>query len=144
MEKSYVYKICFKSSEDFYVGGAKKYKSRVRNHLCQLRKGKHHNKNLQNMVNTFGIEDLYFVLLEESTMELVREREQYYLDLLKPKLNIGTRVDRVGIKMSKEIKEKLSKSHIGIKPTVENVKKRSETMKKKFSLMSDDEKERRT
>lgn len=138
-----MYKIAFKSSKLFYVGGAKLYQSRVRNHLCQLRKNKHHNKKLQKLVNKLGIDDLYFVVLEYCSADDVAKREQFYLDTLKPKLNVSLNRRNVGIKYGVSHRKKLSKSHKGIYPTKDNLAKRSLTMKDKLSSLTKEQKKER-
>jgi group I intron endonuclease len=140
MEKSCIYKIGFNSCKEFYIGGTKLYSSRLRNHKHQFKKNKHHNPHLQNLVNKFGIEDVYFEIIEETTPDLVAEREQYFLDKLKPKINKSLNRRNIGIKASPELRKKLSLAHLGQKPKEESLKKRSETMKNTLSKLTQEEK----
>ena len=96
-----VYKICHVAKADvFYIGSAsgnrnvkacqKGFYRRFLEHLHYLEHNKHSSKYLQNVVNKYGIEGLRFEIIEvvDSTDRThILEREQYYLDLLKPGYN---------------------------------------------------------
>jgi hypothetical protein len=96
-----VYKIYHVAKADvFYIGSAsanrdvkacqRGFYRRFLEHLHYLEHNKHSSKYLQNVVNKYGIEGLRFEIIEvvDSTDRThILEREQYYLDLLKPGYN---------------------------------------------------------
>lgn len=57
-------------------------------HRGVLRAGKHANMHLQKAWKKYEESDFVFTVLEEAVVELLEEREQYYLDTLKPAFNI--------------------------------------------------------
>ena len=82
--KSGVYAITNQWKLRYYVGSAKRFKSRYSHHLASLRKGTHHNKFLQNDFNRCGEAAFVFEVLEvvngEQSDRLLAE--QRYLDSL--------------------------------------------------------------
>jgi len=96
-----VYKIYHVAKADvFYIGSAsanrdvkacqKGFYRRFLEHLHYLKHNKHSSKYLQNVVNKYGIEGLRFEIIEvvnSTDRTYILEREQYYLDLLKPGYN---------------------------------------------------------
>lgn len=90
-------------------------------------------KALQNSFFRHGVENHVFEILEECNVNLLNERERYYQDLyevLKFGLNckLTSCSDKSGY-FTKEIKDKISKSHIGIVPNEETRLKMSESAK---------------
>lgn len=88
-----VYKISFKNNRKFYIGSTqagktsskksdKGFYNRWSKHIWMLENNTHPNPYLQNAFNKYGIENLEFSILE--ICQNVIEREQYYLDNLKP------------------------------------------------------------
>lgn len=88
---------------EFYIGSAsstfngkkcqKGFYRRFLEHLRALEHKKHDSKYLQNVVNKYGIEGIRFEIIEivDSTdRKIILEREQYYLDTLKPTYNSST------------------------------------------------------
>jgi group I intron endonuclease len=165
MVKSGIYIIFSQlKSERFYIGSALNLRERKWNHFSNLKNNKHPNKIIQNHYNKYGIEDLQFEILEyvEDKTKLI-EREQFYIDELKPYFNIckiAGRFDNMWlgkhhseetrIKMSKsaigkniwtkdkpkseEHKRKISNSHIGLKRSDKSIEKQKETCKNKRLL----------
>lgn len=126
---------CLKNTvnDKCYIGSAQKLNYRLWNHKHKLIKGNHANKILQNFVNKYGINTLYFEILEKvEDINRLLEREQYYLDKLTPEFNIlKTAGSNIGTTMSKEQKLKISKSRKGILHTEETKKRISESLKGK-------------
>lgn len=145
-----VYKI-ISIDNKLYIGSTKCIYTRLRNHYSLLKRNKHHSNYLQNSYNkdnNFNIE-----ILEVCDISELIEREQYYIDSLKPEYNMspiaGTTLGRV---TRQETKEKISKSlmgHIGAnrggkltneaksKISLANSgKKRTNITKEKLSLLS--------
>lgn len=133
---SCIYKISSKKTGRFYVGSAKHFGIRRRNHVYQLSKNKHHSIILQNHVNKYGMQDIYFEILEVCEWgNLIIEREQYYIDSLNPFFNVlRTASSCMGRIASDETRNKLVVSHLGKKQTQETKDKRRLAMLgRKFS-----------
>lgn len=94
-----------------YVGStAQSFKKRWLHHINQLKKNKHHSKYLQNVYNKHGLDYFSFSILEivEDSNKII-EREQYWLDLLTPQLNVLRLADScLGHKHSYETRKKFS------------------------------------
>jgi group I intron endonuclease len=87
----------------FYIGSASStyvkkgiqrgFYIRFWHHINDLKLNKHNSRYLQNVVNKYGIEGIRFEIVEivDSTdRKIILEREQYYLDALKPAYNSST------------------------------------------------------
>ena len=121
-----VYKIESILNGRIYIGSSVNVLRRWRLHKSELLNNKHHSIILQRHVNKYGLEDLVFSLLEETHEKIIIEREQHYIDLLKPFFNIRKVADsNIGIKRSIETKEKLRLINLG--------KKLSDTTKQKMA-----------
>ena len=92
-----------------YVGSAVNPVRRRRDHFRRLRVKSHPNNKLQNHVSKYGVEDLLFETLEEVTdIQILVEREQYYIDNLKPYFNLCLIAgSQLGMKRSDETKQKM-------------------------------------
>ena len=89
-----VYSIYFINSDKFYIGstnGIKGFVGRWRQHLQMLRNNKHTNLILQRTYNKYGEECLKLKIVElcKEDKEYILSREQFYLDSLKPTLNVN-------------------------------------------------------
>lgn len=139
-----IYKITSKCDGKFYIGSSVKVKNRLNRHLSSLRNNKHDNKHLQNIFNKYGENNLLCELVEycESTQQFVRE--QYYVDMLYPEINI--RVVEVnskkGIPCSEETKQKISKANKGKTLSQEHKKIISESNKTR--IISEETKQKRS
>ncbi len=122
---------CLKNTidEKCYVGSAQKLNYRLWNHRHKLTKGIHTNNRLQNFVNKYGIDSIYFEILEPVEIGNLIIREQYYIDTLKPDFNILLKAgSNAGTIMSEEQKIKISKNRTGILHTEDTKRRISETM----------------
>jgi len=81
-----IYKIMFMGKE--YVGSAKNIRARINRHLSELKNNRHHNQKLQHEFNRHQVDVLDYEVLEEVEVEKLIEREQYYIDHIKPYYNI--------------------------------------------------------
>lgn len=110
-----VYKIESKVSGRFYIGSSIDINNRWRIHEMELEENRHHSIYLQRHYNKHGKDDLMFSIIEIVTYpELVLEREQYYLDKLKPQFNMCKQAkSTLGFKYTEEQKEKISKAMKG-------------------------------
>jgi group I intron endonuclease len=85
-------------------------------HLSDLRKNIHNSIKLQNHFNKYGESDLQFSILLCCEKEDLVKIEQYFIDSYKPFFNCSpTAGNCLGIKHSKETREKLSKLRKGEK-----------------------------
>jgi group I intron endonuclease len=83
-----IYCITSKVNGKKYVGQSVNIGQRWGEHIKRLKANKHHSQHLQNHFNKYSIEDLIFEVLEEATdLTLLTNREQHYIDLLKPEFN---------------------------------------------------------
>lgn len=86
--KSGIYCIKNHINDKCYIGSTKNISERKLQHLYLLKMGKHHATKLQSFVNKYGIDCIYFEVIElvESINEL-KNREQFYLDKISPFFN---------------------------------------------------------
>lgn len=84
--RSGIYKITNNVTGKFYIGSAKDIDWRWTIHQRDLRGNRHCNPKLQHSWNFHGEPQFTFVVIEETTSDQSKlfEREQYYLDTLKP------------------------------------------------------------
>ena len=113
--KTGVYQIRNVINNHCYIGSTtRKFYKRKSEHLKELRNGGHHSIILQNAWNKYGKDNLVFEILEECSPENCIEREQFYLDTLKPKYNIRIIAkNNFGIKHSNKTRKKLSEKQKG-------------------------------
>jgi group I intron endonuclease len=110
--KSGIYQICI--NDKIYIGSATNIYNRKHRHLHDLKKNKHCNKKLQNYFNKYGEENFIFDVIEYCNIEVLIEREQYYLDSINPFLNICKIAgNSKGFRHSEETKKNLSKNRKG-------------------------------
>ncbi len=79
-----IYKITCTASGKFYIGSATSIAARWSAHQCFLRQGKHQNNYLQRSWNKHGADAFVCEVVELVLAPCLIEREQYYLDTLKP------------------------------------------------------------
>lgn len=104
-----VYKITNTVNGKFYVGSAINIKRRWTVHRYKLRHNKHDNKHLQSAWDKYGESAFEFSVIELCEDSL--QKEQHYLDTLKPEYNksgIATHVE-----MTPEVRRKISESRKG-------------------------------
>ena len=102
-----IYRILSTLNGKFYIGSSYSLKIRKQNHLLDLKNGRHDNTYLQKHADKYGINDLCFKIVELCPKEKLIEREQYYIDTLKPEFNIALIAgSNLGIKHTKESKQR--------------------------------------
>lgn len=84
-----IYKIVNIINNKFYIGSSKELNRRWSEHKSELKHNKHINIILQRAWNKYGIDCFNFEIIEECDVNILLEREQFYIDTLKPKYNIG-------------------------------------------------------
>lgn len=126
--KSGIYLILNLINNKIYIGSAININSRKSKHLHHLKNNIHTNKHLQNAYNRYGESNFVFFILErvENKNNLI-EKEQYYLDLLKPEYNIRTKAEsNLGLRWKlnseqllkiRELNKKLHKNRVVSKET---------------------------
>lgn len=82
-----IYEIINSINTKSYIGSSKNLKQRRDIHFSLLRNNKHPNKHLQRACNKYGLEVFKFEILEECEIDSLIEKEQHYLDTLKPQYN---------------------------------------------------------
>ena len=119
-----IYTITYTKTNDFYVGSAKDFSKRFSSHKHSLINNTHHCSRLQNIFNKHGMDVLVFKEIEACKPEQLLEREQYYLDTLKPTLNtLKIAGSSMGYKYTEEQKQNISKGRKGKQVSPEGLAK---------------------
>jgi len=134
-----VYQIRNTKTGKVYVGGTVNKRNRWGKHRHDLRHGVSKNKNLQRDWDNFGEESFEFEVLEETSEELLREKEQYWIDELNSVEPTGynhhkSSFSGKGYKWRKESRERASGSHKGKTLSEEHKAKIMETKIKNKTL----------
>lgn len=117
-----IYRITNKLNGKFYIGSAKNLANRFATHRKDLRKDQHHNTHLQAAWNKYGGDAFEFTVEEVvQSADLLFDREQFYLDSLKPYTK--------GIGYNKSTSARTS---LGVKPSEETKVRQSEAAKRRF------------
>ena len=133
-----IYKITNLLDGKFYIGSSTNLIKRYYTHIFDIRTNKQTCTKLIRAVRKHKEENFKFEILEECAVDNLLEREQYYLDVLKPHYNIALIAgSNLGIKRSKNVK--LNKS-ISQKEKWQDVNYRKEhltNLSKNWKLGSD-------
>jgi len=115
-----------------YVGSSISIFKRKTAHFSNLRLNRHPNIHLQNAYNKYGKENFVFSIIDfVENKEVLLEKEQYYIDTLKPEYNKRLIAEsNLGIVFSKEHREKNSNSRKGCKNHFFNQKHTDESKEK--------------
>jgi group I intron endonuclease len=140
MKKTGIYKIINIITGKVYVGSAVDIDKRWGEHLRRLNKNNHHSITLQRSFNKHSINSFNFEIIEECLVDLLIEKEQYWinhLDSYRKGYNCSpTAGSPLGVKRSDELKKKLSIIHIGLQSGENHPmfgKNHSEESKRKIS-----------
>ena len=79
-----IYKIINKVNGKFYLGSSKDIETRWDKHIYDLKNNRHHSVHLQRAWIKYGEENFIFEILENTSTEMLLEREQTLLDTLRP------------------------------------------------------------
>ena len=82
-----VYKIVNTITGDFYIGSSKDVKHRLAVHKCPSVWKQYPNKQLYQDMQKYGVDKFVFEILEEVKSEYLKEREQCFIETLKPIYN---------------------------------------------------------
>ena len=126
-----------------YFGQSIDLKSRLTKHKTLLKNKKHNNIHLQNAYNTYGHDNFKFYIVEKCEIDLLDERECYYIALYNTcDRRYGYNIESGGNKnkiLSDETKEKLRIANLG-KVMPEDIKRKiSESNKGK--IISEEQKQ---
>lgn len=97
-----------------YIGSTVSMSRRWVLHKVLLKLNKHHSQHLQNSYNKYGKDCFVFEVIEECDRHLLMEREQYYIDIMKPEYNMSpTATSVLGLKHTAEARAHMSAAQIG-------------------------------
>ena len=82
-----IYKITNTITGDFYIGSSKNVKQRLAVHRCKSRWKQYPNNPMYIDMQEYGLNKFVFELLEVVEAEKLKEKEQYFIEILKPKYN---------------------------------------------------------
>ena len=82
-----IYKIENTITKNFYIGSSTNIHNRWISHKSKATWNKRPNSKLYRDFINFGIDNFNFSILEECGRDILKEKEQYYIELLKPTLN---------------------------------------------------------
>lgn len=123
--KKVIYQILNIITNKRYVGSAVDFNRRKRTHLRLLRNGIHHSNKLQNSFNKHGEDSFEFIVIEKvNDKSKLIEREQFWLDKLKPEYNmtlVAGLNSHLGLKRGEETKKKISQALTGRKLSSEHI-----------------------
>jgi len=84
-----IYMIQNKINDKIYIGRTKDFHKRIISHKSELNRKKHPSFILQRAWNKYGEDNFVFILFEKCSIDNYKEREQYWIDILKPKYNVS-------------------------------------------------------
>lgn len=104
-----IYKILCLETDKFYIGSSKTLRKRCYEHCRQLKNNKHPNRYLQFAWNKYLEVNFVFIIIEYCEISNLIEREQFYIDTLKPQYNLApTAQNMLNFKHSEETKKIIS------------------------------------
>ena len=106
MKISGVYKITNSITGDFYIGSSKDIKLRWAKHKCPSIHKQQPNSKLYKSMASYGLDNFTFEIIEKT--DNLREREQYWIEQLKPSYN-NYRAKGWDIERSKEAHKRIYK-----------------------------------
>jgi hypothetical protein len=124
IKKGGIYKIIHKQSGKYYIGSTVCFRKRWITHRYKLNNNLHENDHLQNAWNKYGKHEFEFLAVEcvDNKNDLLR-LEQIYLDKIKSDFenkidsHYNQRYDAFKLKITEEMKEKISNANRGKKHT---------------------------
>ena len=137
--KAGIYRIINSSNGKCYVGSSIDINRRRLEHFSALLHNRHVNNHLQNAYNKYGKDSFIFEVIEnleitDNIKEDLLEREQFWIDNLRPEYNILLVAgSTLGYHHTEETKQKISNSTKGVKKSVEHKAKLSQAAKHRKS-----------
>ena len=77
-----------------YIGSSKNIRQRLWSHRAELRHNKHENSHLQAAWNKYGEQNFDYYVIEVCDKDKLLEREQEYINIMKPEYNINQETQR--------------------------------------------------
>lgn len=106
-----IYKITNIINNKYYIGSGICVSRRINDH-----KKREHNIHLKRSFNKYGLENFTFEIIEECEKENLLQREQYYINTLKPEYNICKIAgNTLGRFHSEETRQKIKQKCLGRK-----------------------------
>ena len=105
-----VYKITNTATGDFYIGSSKDVKKRWAVHKCQSKWNECPNNPMYLDMRKYGIENFVFEVIEEAEKSFLKEKEQQFIETLKPTYN-RKRANGFDIERRKKYKKKYNKEY---------------------------------
>ena len=102
MKVSGVYKITNLETNEYYIGSSVDVKKRWTTHKCSSFWKRYTNNKLYIAFQQYGLDKFKFEIIEET--DNLKEREQYYIDLLKPIYN-DRKANGLDLERRKECKQ---------------------------------------
>ena len=87
MKISGIYKITNTVTGDFYIGSSKDVKKRWANHKCPSKWNDNPNSPMYLDMRKYGKDKFEFQVIAEVEIDKLKEREQYFIETLKPTYN---------------------------------------------------------
>lgn len=129
IESSGIYQIRNLVNGKRYIGSAKCFRKRWSSHRSHLRKNQHSSRHLQNSWNKRADGAFAFEIIELCGLDVLIEREQWWLDNAKPEYNVSpTAGSPLGVKHPPEFGRKVSERFKGKKLSHEHVESMREGM----------------
>lgn len=138
-----IYRITCTANNKIYIGSTSNLYKRQHDHFADMKRGAHGNRHLQAAWNKYGGDTFTFEVLEYVMPWSRIDREQYWLDLLKPYNNaigFNVAIRARGDKLSAEHRANISQSNMGHPVSVEARAKMSASKKGKPVLLETCEK----
>ena len=107
---SAVYKITNTVTGDFYIGSSKNVKKRWADHKCPSTWNKCPNNPMYIDMKKYGTDKFVFEILEEVEIEKLKEKEQKFIETLKPTYN-NRNANGLDVERCKETKKKANKEY---------------------------------
>ena len=112
MKISGVYKITNTVTGDFYIGSSNDVKRRWTEHKRQSRWNEHPNNPIYIDMKKYGVDKFEFQVIDEVEPEQLKEKEQQFIETLKPTYN-RCRANGLDIERRKEYKKEYQKTEKG-------------------------------
>ena len=109
MKISGIYKITNTITGDFYIGSSKNVKHRWAQHKCKSRWNEHPNNPMYIDMQKYGVEKFDFEVIEEAEIGQLKEKEQQFIETLKPTYN-QMNAKGLNIERRKEYQKEYEKS----------------------------------
>ena len=110
MKISGIYKITNKITGDFYIGSSKDVKSRWESHKAPSRWNKYPNNPMYQDMKRYGTDKFAFEILEVVEEGSLKEKEQEFIEMLKPTYN-SIRANGIDIERCKEYNKEYNKKY---------------------------------